>query len=410
MSDMRIKFVGLLWVCLTGFSAFAQNNLQSLNQSLRYSRYARVAPKVIPIKTGERTFKLQMSVEKIEEDATFEDYLFSYAIVGSFQEEILDESIIALDGESLVREVDSHFYFEEEVQVPEGQEEAYVIFWAKDSRQGDEYIYHVDLISPFVEDIPSFGAYYGNDIPYDQTYLNVEESLLFNGYGVTNLHHFYYPQEFPLPLPPMETKPGPVAREVPVEYQGDFLINVPQSFDRRGYYFIQSDTTANSGVLVKTTGKSFPRVSSWEEMVQMVTYISTRQEHEKLQEAENKKLALDEYWIQMTKDEDKAKELIKEYFRQVEFANILFTDFKDGWATDRGMVYIIMGPPQEVYFNLNRESWIYLGNDPNSKITFTFARVKNILTPNYYTLNRSRSYQPEWFRTITAWRNGQMAF
>ncbi len=351
-----------------------------------------------------------MSVEKIEENASFEDYLFSYAIVDSFQDEILDESIIALDEESLVKDIDTHFYFEEEVQIPEGQEEAYVVFWAKDSRQGDEYIYHVDLISPFTEEIPSFGAYYGNDIPFDQTFLNVEESLLFNGYGVTNLHHFYYPQEFPLPLPPMETKPGPVAREVPVEYEGEFLINVPQAFDRRGYYFVQSDTTANTGVLIKTSGKSYPKVSSWEEMVQMVTYISTRQEHEKLIEAENKKLALDEYWIRMTKDEDKAKELIKEYFRQVEFANILFTDFKDGWATDRGMVYIIMGPPQEVYFNLNRETWNYLGNDPNSKITFTFARVKNILTPNYYTLNRSRSYQPEWFRTITAWRNGQMAF
>ena len=145
-------------------------------------------------------------------------------------------------------------------------------------------------------------------------------------------------------------------------------------------------------------------------MIQMVAYISTRKEHEALLAAENKKLALDEYWIRMTRDEEAAKKLIKEYFRQVEFANILFTDFKEGWATDRGMVYIIMGPPQEVYFNLDKETWVYLSEDSNSKITFTFARVKNILTPQYYTLNRSRAYQPVWFKTITAWRNGRMVF
>jgi GWxTD domain-containing protein len=187
-------------------------------------------------------------------------------------------------------------------------------------------------------------------------------------------------------------------------------VNVPQAFEDRGYYFIQDDTTSGSGLLLKTTPKSFPTVSTWEEMVQMVTYISTRQEHENLLKAENKKLALDEYWIRMTRSEEKAKELIKEYFRQVEFANLLFTDFKEGWATDRGMVYIIMGPPQEVYFEADRESWIYLSNNSNSRITFTFARIKNILTPNYYTLNRSRVYQPEWFKTITAWRNGMMVF
>jgi GWxTD domain-containing protein len=145
-------------------------------------------------------------------------------------------------------------------------------------------------------------------------------------------------------------------------------------------------------------------------MGQMVAYISTRKEHETLQAAENKKIALDQYWIRMTRDEETAKKLIKEYFRQVEFANILFTDFKEGWTTDRGMVYIVMGPPQEVYFNLDKETWVYLAQDSNSKITFTFARVKNILTPQYYTLNRTRAYQPVWFKTITAWRNGRMVF
>ena len=142
----------------------------------------------------------------------------------------------------------------------------------------------------------------------------------------------------------------------------------------------------------------------------MVAYISTRREHEALKEAEDKKQALDLYWFNLTKEEESSRKIIREYFKQIEFANILFTDFKEGWKTDRGMVYTVMGPPNEVVFRLNGEVWSYLPENSNSKITFTFARVKNILTPNYYVLNRSRALQPEWFKSITQWRNAQMAF
>jgi len=405
------KIIGCLAVlCFLSLSVYAQNNLQSINQNLRYSRYSRISLKVIPIKTAERTFTLQMVAEKIEEDPDFDNYLFSYTIVNGFQQTIADEQVIALDRDLLKADTDRHFYFEETVEIPADQEEAYVIFRALDTRQEDEYVYHADLISPYVPDQSGFGAYFGNDIPFDQNFLNVEESLLFKSEQGVNLYRYYYPREFPLPLPPMETSTPEIPRETEVVDEGSFLVNVPVPFEKSGYYYIQADTSSSTGLMIKTASQTFPRVATWEEMIQMVTYISTRKEHETLLAAENKKTALDEYWIRMTRDEETAKELIKEYFRQVEFANILFTDFKEGWATDRGMIYIIMGPPQEVYFDRDKETWVYQAQDSNSKITFTFARIKNILTPNYYTLNRSRAYQPIWFKNITAWRNGRMVF
>jgi len=405
------RIIGFLFILtLPSLPILAQNNLQSINQSLRYSRYSRISLKVIPIETAPRTFKLQMLVEKIEDEANFDDYLFSYTIVNSFEQTIDDDNVIALDRDLLKKDTDSHFYFEETVEIPSSRDQAYVIFRATDTRQEDEYSFHADLISPFIAEQPSFGAYFGNDIPYDQNFLNVEESLLFKSEHSVSLYRYFYPQEFPIPLPPMEIKAPEIAKETQVIDDGNFLVNVPVPFEKSGYYFVQQDTSTASGLMIKTVGKAFPKVSTWEEMIQMVAYISTRKEHETLLAAENKKIALDEYWIRMTRDEEAAKGLIKEYFRQVEFANILFTDFKEGWATDRGMVYIIMGPPQEVYFNLDKETWVYMAQDSNSKITFTFARVRNILTPQYYTLNRSRAYQPVWFKTITAWRNGRMVF
>nr|WP_228527552.1 GWxTD domain-containing protein [Pararhodonellum marinum] len=397
---------------LTAVPSMGQNtpSLENINQALRYSRYSRISPKIIPVSRGDRDFRLQMVVEKIEEDPDFNDYEFYYAILYSFSEEIGEVNLIRLNESDLRFDTDRHYYFEKNIQIPEDRKTAFALMKVKDIRQGDEYYFHTDLISPFVETLPEFGAYFGNDVPFDQNFLNSGDALIFKGGRNVSLHHFYYPQQFNVPLPPMETKPAAVPREITVEDEGSFLINVPKTFEKEGYYFIQADTTKSTGMVVKTTSEAYPRVKDWEQMIEMVVYISTRKEHETLMNAEDKKKALDQYWISVTKDEATSKELIREYFRQIEFANILFTDFRDGWKTDRGMVYTVMGPPLEVYFQMEREIWIYPVMDSNSKLTFTFARVRNIFTSDYYTLNRSRAYQPEWFKKITTWRSGRMVF
>jgi GWxTD domain-containing protein len=362
------------------------------------------------VKTGNTQFKIQFLAEKIEENPSFNSYSFTYAILNSYEQEILSDQVVLLGENDLKFDTDRHWVFEKIVEIPQAQSTAIAFFSALDTRQGDEYVYHVDLKSSFVFDHPDFGAYYANEVPFDQNYMNAEQSLIFKSSKKPNLHSFFYPMNFDVPYPPMEITPAAVPREIEVQDLGDFLENVPKKLDQIGYYFFQSDTAASTGLLIKTIHESFPKVKDWDEMVQMVTYISTRKEHQTLLAATDKKKALDEYWITITRNPEIAKELIREYFRQIEFANILFTDFKEGWKTDRGMVYTVMGPPQEVYFYLDKEVWTYGGVDESSKIKLTFARTKTILTPHFYTLNRSRAYQPIWFKNISLWRSGKMAF
>lgn len=404
-----IRLLFCLFV-LSPFSLLAQNNLSNVNQALRYSRYSRLGLKIIPLKISENEFKVQFLAEKIEENPEYNAYSFSYTVLTSYEQLIQPESTQLFGPNDLIEDTPRHWVFEKVIQIPAGQQQSIVLFTALDTRQGDEYYYHVDLKSPFVESHPTFGAYYANEVPFDQNFLNAGEALLFKTTRGPNIHSFFYPMDFEVPYPPMETKPAPVPRELEVLDQGDFLENIPKELPDLGYYFFQQDTSDNTGLLIKTTHEAFPKVKDWSEMVEMVTYISTRREHETLLMAEDKKKALDEYWLKLTRNPEIAKDLIREYFRQVEFANILFTDFKEGWKTDKGMVYIIMGPPQEVNFALDREIWSYQGVGESSKIRFTFARVKNILTPHYYTLNRSRAYQPVWFKNISQWRSGKMAF
>lgn len=395
---------------LTGPFLYGQKTLSNTDQALRYSIYSRLGLKIIPMKLSPETFRLQMVIEKIEENPTFESFSFSYSVLKSYDEVISPEKSILLTSSDLVADTDRHWYFEKEVTIPTEQQTAIAFLSVLDTRQGDEYAYHIDLKSVFVFDTPDLSLYYANEIPFDQNYLNVNQSVLFKTSKTPTVQGFFYPIEFDVPFPPMETRPAEVPKELEVVPIGDFLTNIPKEFTEEGYYLFQTDTLGRTGQILKTVHEAFPKVQDWKEMVDMVTYISTRKEHETLLLAQDKKKALDEYWLNLTRNPEVAKELIRNYFRMVEFANILFTDFKEGWKTDRGMVFIVMGPPQEVNFYLDREVWSYSGIDDNSKIRFTFARTKTILTPHYYTLNRSRAYQPVWFKNISQWRSGRMAF
>ncbi len=168
-SDQFNRVIGIFLVLFSmSFTLLAQETLETMNQALRYSRYSRIALKIIPVAEGERTFLLKMPIEKIEEDIDFEVYQFSYAVVSSFQEPVTAQNTTILTKEDLVTETDFHYYFEKTVTVPENQEMAFAILMATDSRQGDMYTYHADLISPFIFGHTEFWAYYGDRIPYDQ--------------------------------------------------------------------------------------------------------------------------------------------------------------------------------------------------------------------------------------------------
>jgi GWxTD domain-containing protein len=411
MNQKYFKLLPLFcFLVILSHTAVAQKTLSSTDQALRYSIYARLGLKIIPIKLSDTAYKLQFVVEKIEENASLETYQLSYTLLSSYEEEIQAEKKIKLGAEQLLGDTERHWLFETTVEVPLSQQTAIAFFEVLDSRQKDAYTSHLDLKGSFVFDQPNFGYFYTNAVPFDQSYLTKDQSILFKTSKGPTLFSFFYPSPFAVPFPPMETRLADVPKEVVVENRGDFLSNIPKKLTDEGYYFFQSDSTASTGLLLRTVHDAFPKVKDWNEMVEMTTYISTKKEHESLLLAQDKKKALDAYWLNLTRNEEVAKDLIRNYFKMVEFANILFTDFKEGWKTDRGMVYIVMGPPQEVNFFEDREVWSYAGIDDTSKIRFTFTRVKTILSPHFYTLNRSRAYQPIWFKNISQWRSGRMAF
>ena len=129
-------------------------------------------------------------------------------------------------------------------------------------------------------------------------------------------------------------------------------------------------------------------------------------ESRELVTSEEKKRAFDEFWIGMTNSAGKAKSIIREYYQQVEEANHLFTGYKEGWKTDMGMIYIILGPPDIIYNNGFIEEWYYDKREQLPGINFSFTRIKNLFSRDHYVLLRKEQYKNYWFQAIDAWRKG----
>ena len=101
-----------------------------------------------------------------------------------------------------------------------------------------------------------------------------------------------------------------------------------------------------------------------------IKYVASRAEqaqYTNVKGVEAKRKVLYDFWNRRKNNEtDPAVVQKTEYFKRVEYANDHFrAGFKDGWKTDRGRVFIVYGPPDEVERHANEtnvkpyEIWTY---------------------------------------------------
>ncbi|MEO8085789.1 MAG: GWxTD domain-containing protein, partial [Bacteroidota bacterium] len=153
---------------------------------------------------------------------------------------------------------------------------------------------------------------------------------------------------------------------------------------------------------------SFPAVTSPEQMVECVRYLTTKREFEEMKSNPNKKAAMDKFWLDLGGNAERTKLLIKKYYTRIREANQYFSSYTEGWRTDRGMVYTVFGKPNNVYKSSTAESWIY--GTPNNalSINFFFTKVINPFTDNDYQLTREPLFEGAWMRAVDVWRQGRV--
>ncbi len=181
------------------------------------------------------------------------------------------------------------------------------------------------------------------------------------------------------------------------------IIPVGSSFTARekGLYFIQADTNTAEGQFFNVFDDDYPNISSLVQLISANRYITTNKEYKELTEAEDKKLALDEYWLARSSSKERARKLIRTFYNRIQEANQYFTSYKEGWKTDRGMIYTIFGEPDEVEKYPDFEFWYYKVIDYRRGVSFIFDKEQG-----EFILRRSRTLELPWMEQIHLWRQG----
>ncbi len=245
--------------------------------------------------------------------------------------------------------------------------------------------------------------------PQLRNYVNAGDTVIIrdvNGTGKP-LFGLRYRHEFDAASSPMNTSSRPAAKSLSVDTTLTITTNQPFVLPQEGLYYFVEDTTDASGIGLVVTDKRFPKLTRPSTLIKPVLYMSTSSEIGELNQAQDTKKAFDKYWLSlMAGNEGVAKKTIKAYFDRVEEANRLFTSYKEGWKTDKGMIYIVLGAPDRVQRNREREVWVYNRRANVSEVNFTFTKKPNQFVDDHYELVRYIEYQPIWYPIVEAWRTG----
>ncbi|MEW6468716.1 MAG: GWxTD domain-containing protein [Bacteroidota bacterium] len=248
--------------------------------------------------------------------------------------------------------------------------------------------------------------------PLLRNYLTSKERFrLKHRKGNVNLFVRYYKREFPLPPPPFS-----YYTPKSFEFRADSLFSIELAendtasfrFAAQGFYHLQIDTGSTDGLTLFRYADHHPLVKTPSNLLEPLRYITSKSEFDKISQPSNLKASVDSFWLACAGNEDRAKELIKKFYGRVQDANQYFSSYTEGWQTDRGLIYLIYGPPNILYKNSTTETWTY-GEEHNlNSLTFNFIKVINPFTDDDFRLDRSPVYKDSWYRAVEVWRQGRV--
>lgn len=319
-----------------------------------------------------------------------------------------DEEVIHTDSLQLN---ESNFHLDEDYfdckfpfPIPEKYISQFIIFRLVNNKTKQSYKIYKRIIN--VDEITfPFLVFKGNSqFPMLEQFCKINDTLRF----LTNLNDSisvqHISQTDSIALPPMYIEnDNPYLKE---QTLNSFNISCNDYFipSQTGLYILKHPKN-NYEFSVVVHNTKFPIFTKAIELVNVLHYILTDEERSLLLNAENTKSALDNFLVNLTGDNNLAKNFVKSYFRRAIEANEIFTNNKEGWKSDKGMIYIIFGKPDRVYFENGHEDWAYEKNALYNELNFYFQKTDS---PEgfVFELERMKDYKEIWNSIIGKWRRG----
>ena len=183
----------------------------------------------------------------------------------------------------------------------------------------------------------------------------------------------------------------------------------PLYLKSKGIYHIGADSNDMEGVTLFRFDESYPNVSLAYQMVAPLRYISSNEEFERLTNSKTPKQETDNFWLTAASgNKDRGRALVHNYYSRIQEANRYFASYQEGWKTDRGMIYLIFGPPSSIYRSSEGETWTYGEDRSYMALSFTFIKLDNPFSDNDYALQRNVNYRNIWYNAVDLWRDGRI--
>jgi len=406
MSVLRIIWLGCLVLCILKIPVFPQSNFTRNSQDWRYDLSGEYQVNH-RISRDDSLFHIYFSINIPPGIDIEENIGLDYQIKASIDaEEILFTRTVNYPVHGVGMDEESKYFH---ITIPDADNFNIMFLNIMDNLSGIKYTYDISLISPALYPPPDFMLYKGSaSLPVCQDFAHTSDSFFIHNYANNKekLFVYYYNSDFEVSDPPMYRLKKSVSKSMDID--STFTLDFDNTFtlNKEGLYFIQSDTSTLSGIGIRIENNYYPKMTSIKQLSEPLIYLSTKDEIDKLLNSKDVRTSFETFWLNLAKSEEIAKQIIKRYYDRVEEANLLFSNYKEGWKTDMGMIFIIIGPPDEVYINEEKESWYYKNPGKNQIVVFNFLHLKNLFSNKHYMLIRDNQYKSYWFKSIDRWRKG----
>lgn len=180
------------------------------------------------------------------------------------------------------------------------------------------------------------------------------------------------------------------------------------SMPNKGFYYVEADGANKNGITLLSTSENYPTITNSEEMINSTRYIMNKSEFDACKSSAERKKAIDDFWLSIGGSNERARQLIKTYYSRVADANKNFTSYKEGWKTDRGMIYIVFGAPKNYFIGKSEEIWFYGTDSDPSSLRFVFKKENDAFIENSYQLERSVFFKDAYYQAVDFWRQGNV--
>lgn len=405
-------FLGLIIGGITACGGYS--SLHTVNLEHRYDGTQPLSVEQVCLDAGENIrLYLAIKAQKITKESDPQTLTQKYSFVGNISNSYKSKYILRRDTlvpQQIFRDREGTFYAI--FQIPKIQGLAFGVMALDILEKSTNRDLIIDVPLEFEPANPITNKYalfkVGTLLPQISNYFTTRDTVSVRSLRVRNQTLYvkqYALESFSASLPPMAVSS---TTKKSLQFRAKFEIRTDKllMFNEPGLYFVQEDTTSNNGFGFVVTGNKYPQVSIPEELISPLVYITTRDERSRLSTSKKPKETLDQFWLDIGGNRDHARSIIRNYYENVEEANRLFTDFQEGWKTDRGMVYIIFGKPDRLLRYDDREEWYYDKNANFPDIFFTFVKKPTIFTPDHYEMVRFSEYDRAWYGTVEQWRKG----